>query len=194
MGKQPPCKCPKIMKPVCGKDGKTYPNGCLAKCAKVAVKEHKACSQNMESAKVWAAFVKGNGKWVSDFQKGWKTGKGGSPKPVKATKKTLSTTKNAYTFMFKNGCAVTVVYDTSNYSAKRLSSKCSNNKCVDNVSMLKKFLEQFNLPKSSNCAFIYKLIDEEFGFSCKQSLKSLVGQDISLSDVCCATCMKMKKQ
>jgi hypothetical protein len=45
----------------------------------------------------------------------------------------------------------------------------------------------------SNCAFIYKLIDEEFGFSCEQSLKSLVGQDVSLSDVCCATCKKMNK-
>ena len=46
---------------------------------------------------------------------------------------------------------------------------------------------------SKNCASIYKLIGEEFGFSCKQSLKSLVSQDISLSDVCCATCMKMNK-
>merc|ERR1711934_510760 len=126
-------------------------------------------------------------------QKGWKTGKGGSAKPVSTTKKTISTTKNAYTFMFKNGCVVTVVFDTSNYSAKRASSKCSTDKCVDNVSMLKSFVIQFELPEASNCAFIYKLIDEEFGFSCKQSLKSLVGKDISLSDVCCKTCMKMKK-
>merc|ERR1712032_1514863 len=83
--------------------------------------------------------------------------------------------------------------DTSNNSAKHSSSKCSTNKCVDNVSMLKSFVIQFELPEASNCAFIYKLIDEEFGFSCKQSLKSLVGKDISLSDVCCKTCMKMKK-
>ena len=26
------CMCPKIHKPVCGKDGKTYANGCVAKC------------------------------------------------------------------------------------------------------------------------------------------------------------------
>merc|ERR1711939_766069 len=186
------CKCPKIMKPVCGKDGKTYPNECVAKCAKVAIKEHKACAKNMEAAKVWATFVKGNSKWVSDWQKGWKTGKGGS-KPVSTTKKTISTTKNEYTFMFKNGCAVTVVYDTKKNSAKRTSSKCSTDKCVDNTSMLKNFVKQFNLPETSNCAFIYKLIYQEFGFSCEQSLTSLVGQDISLSDVCCATCKKMNK-
>merc|ERR1712210_67066 len=107
--------------------------------------------------------------WVSDWQKGWKTGKGGSPKPVSTTKKTISLTKTAYTFMFKNGCAVTVVYDTSNYSAKHASSKCSTGKCVDDVSKLSKFLEQVKLPKSSTCANVYKLIDEKFGFSCKQS-------------------------
>merc|ERR1711934_491374 len=103
------------------------------------------------------------------------------------------TTKAAYTFKFSNGCAVTVVYDISKNSAKRESTKCSTGKCVDDISTLSKYLAQLKLPKTSTCANIYNLIGEKFGFSCKQSLKSLVGQDVSLSDVCCATCMKMKK-
>merc|ERR1712032_973853 len=158
-GGKPTCKCPKIHKPVCGKDGKTYPNSCIAKCKKVAIKEHKACAQNMEAARVFSTFLKGNSKWMSDFQKSWKCG---SKMPIATTKKTVGTTKAAYAFNFSNGCAVTIVYDTKKNSAKRESSKCSTGKCVDNASMLKKFVEEFNLPKASTCATLYKLIDEEY--------------------------------
>merc|ERR1712032_772140 len=122
-------------------------------------------------------FLKGNSKWMSDFQKSWKCG---SKMPIATTKKTMGTTKSVYAFKFSNGCAVTI-------------PKCSTGKCVDNASMLKKFVEEFKLPKASTCATLYKLIDEEYGFSCKQSLKSLVGKDVRLSDVCCGTCMKMNK-
>merc|ERR1719506_340205 len=39
------CACPKIMRPACGKDGKTYNNACLAKCAGVEVTANAPCKQ-----------------------------------------------------------------------------------------------------------------------------------------------------
>ena len=37
------CGCPQIFSPVCGVDGNTYPNACLAACAGVAVASTGAC-------------------------------------------------------------------------------------------------------------------------------------------------------
>jgi len=39
------CLCPAMMKPVCGKNGKTYSNACVAKCAGVEVIADGPCKQ-----------------------------------------------------------------------------------------------------------------------------------------------------
>merc|ERR1711934_1215588 len=43
--KKPVCKCPKNMAPVCGKNGRTYGNACMAKCAKTTVVSKGKCKK-----------------------------------------------------------------------------------------------------------------------------------------------------
>ena len=45
---RPSCVCPRLVQPVCGDDGQTYPNTCLATCAGAAVVAQGGCAGNGE--------------------------------------------------------------------------------------------------------------------------------------------------
>ena len=63
ISKPDPCTCTKIMKPVCDKDGNTYANECIAKCAKVQIVGNAPCKRKaatLPSLLTYSLEKKGN--------------------------------------------------------------------------------------------------------------------------------------
>ena len=115
---------------MCGKNGKTYQNECLAKCAKVEINSQKACPANTEAMAVWQKFKKAKSEWINTWQKSWDAS---ARNPIfgQTSKAATSNTKTAYKFEFANKCVAHIVYDSSTSSTELGSASCPSDKCSD---------------------------------------------------------------
>ncbi len=61
------CKCPEIIKPVCGHDGHTYTNSCEASCKKAVVVSEGQCQGGCDCPQNYDPVCGRNGKTYQNF-------------------------------------------------------------------------------------------------------------------------------
>ena len=138
------CECPDSVEPVCGKDGVTYGNACLANCAEVAILSAKACPTHTEALDVWQLFVAGPDSSVSELTPDFSL-----------TKKTVTgPTITEYEFTFTNKCVATIVYSSETKNAQLKSHSCPTDECIDDVEMAASFASSQQMTDARFVLFI----------------------------------------
>ena len=102
--KKPVCKCPKNVAPVCGKNGRSYGNACMAKCAKTTVVSKGLCKKKKTTPKKKPAtklVLAGKGKANCAGKGAAVKGQNGCKAAAKSMKKTFGTVTNS---RYPKGC------------------------------------------------------------------------------------------
>lgn len=139
-----PCICSSAKKPVCGKDGTTYPNECVIKCYNVKIDLYQKCPENQEARVVWQVFDKDTQKWMTWLPTSWDL-VARTPIFHRTIKKVTGSTTASYKFYFLNECFVKVDYDTSLKKSKMDSSQCPKDKCIDEKNKVLLFKAFYNV-------------------------------------------------